>query len=124
MQFMSSCKKKQKRNWLRQFFNTENFASAIDEILDNETLKDLCSKDKELAEKVTQEVLEFINKAKKEINTSNNPFEQEKDLLQSFSETEKKNFDEKWKPTSGFLKDNYSKKQIDCKFYEKEFKRV
>jgi uncharacterized protein with von Willebrand factor type A (vWA) domain len=103
--------------------NTENFATAIDEILQNETLKDLCSKDKELAEKVTQEVLEFINKAKKEINITDNPFEQEKDLLQSFSQADKKNFEEKWKPTSGFLKDNYSKNQIDGNFYSEEFKQ-
>jgi uncharacterized protein with von Willebrand factor type A (vWA) domain len=103
--------------------NTENFATAIDEILQNETLKDLCSKDKELAEKVTQEVLEFINKAKKEINTTDNPFEQEKSLLQSFSKTEQKNFEQKWKPISGFLKENYRKKQIDSNFYSEEFKQ-
>lgn len=103
--------------------DTENFATAIDDILDNESLKELCSKDNELAEKVTQEVLDFINKAKKEINTSENPFEQEKDLLQSFTETQKKNFYEKWKPTSGFLKENYSKKQMDCNFYNEEFKQ-
>lgn len=104
--------------------DTENFATAIDEILNNKTLKELCSQDKELAEKVTQEFLDFINKAKREINTSENPFEPEKDLLNSFSEAEKKNFQEKWKPTSGFLKENYSKNQIDCNFYNEEFKKA
>ena len=103
--------------------STENFASAIDAILDNKQMKELTQQDPELAEKVTQEILDFINKAKKEINTSENPFEEEKDLLQSFSKTEKKNFEEKWKPTSGFLKDNYSRKQIDCGFFSEEFKQ-
>jgi uncharacterized protein with von Willebrand factor type A (vWA) domain len=104
--------------------NTENFATAIDEILNNKTLKELCSQDKDLAEKVTQEVLDFINKAKREINTSENPFEGEKELLSSFSVSEKKNFQEKWKPTSGFLQDNYRKSQIDPDFYNDEFKRT
>lgn len=103
--------------------DTENFATAIDKILNNKTLKELCSQDKDLAEKVTQEILDFINKAKREINTSENPFEAEKEILNSFSETEKKTFQEKWKPTSGFLKDNYSKQQIDCNFYNEEFKK-
>jgi uncharacterized protein with von Willebrand factor type A (vWA) domain len=103
--------------------DTENFASAIDEILNNKTLKELCNQDKDLAEKVTQEVLDFINKAKREINTSENPFERERELLNSFSETEKKNFQEKWKKTSGFLKENYDKNLIDCNFYNEEFKR-
>lgn len=103
--------------------DTENFSTAIDEILNNKTLKELCSLDKDLAEKVTQEVLDFINKAKREINTSEDPFEAEKELLNSFSETEKKNFQEKWKPTSGFLQENYDKKQIDCNFYNEEFKK-
>lgn len=103
--------------------DSENFATAINEILKNETLKELCSQDKDLAEKVTQEVLDFINKAKREINTSDNPFEPERELLNSFSETEKENFQEKWKPASGFLKENYSKNQIDCNFYSEEFKK-
>jgi uncharacterized protein with von Willebrand factor type A (vWA) domain len=103
--------------------DNENFATAINEILNNITLKELCSQDKDLAEKVTQEVLDFINKAKREINTSENPFEPEKELLNCFSETEKKNFQEQWKPTSGFLKENYSKNQIDCNFYNEEFKK-
>lgn len=103
--------------------DTENFATAINDILNNETLKELCRKDSKLAEKVTQEVLEFINKAKKEINTSENPFEIESELLQTFKETRKNNFNEKWKPTSGFLKENYSKKQMDCNFYNEEFRQ-
>lgn len=103
--------------------DTENFATAINDILDNETLKELCRKDSKLAEKVTQEVLEFINKAKKEINTSENPFEIESELLQTFKETRKNNFYEKWKPTSCFLKENYSKKQMDCNFYNEVFRQ-
>lgn len=103
--------------------NTENFASSIDKILQNDTLKELCSMDRDLAEKVTYEVLEFINKTKKEINTTVNPFEKEKVLLQFFSKTEQKNFEKTWKHTSYFIKVNYSKEQFDCDFYIEEFKR-
>jgi hypothetical protein len=102
---------------------TENFAAAIDAILSHKILKELCSKDKELAEKVTHEILDFINKAKREINTSENPFEDEKELLNSFSDTGTKTFQKKWTPTSGFLKENYNKAQIDCSFYDEEFKK-
>lgn len=101
----------------------ENFATAIDEILNNKTLKELCCQDKELAERVTQEVLEFINKAKKEINTTENPFEEEKQLLNSFSESKEINFQKKWQPVNGFLNENYDKNQIDCNFYTEEFKK-
>lgn len=104
--------------------DTENFATAIDEILNNQMLKELCCQDKELAEKVTQEVLDFINKAKREINTSENPFESERELLNFFSKTEKENFQEKWKSISDFIEEKYNKNQIDCNFYNEEFKRI
>lgn len=104
--------------------NTENFASAIDEIISsNETMKELCQQDSELAEKITNEVLEFINKAKKEINTSENPLEKEFELLDEFSKTGKEQFEQQWKQISEFLSETYGKKEIDCDFYSSEFKK-
>jgi len=103
--------------------DTENFASAVNAILDNAEMKELTRQDPELAEKVTQEVLDFINKAKREIVISENPFEQERELLKSFAKTEQGKFVQKWEPTSAFLKANYPKRQIDCGFYNEEFKQ-
>lgn len=45
--------------------DSDNFATSINEILSNPTMKELCSKDDELAEKITFEVLNFINNTKK-----------------------------------------------------------
>ncbi len=103
--------------------DTENFSTAINAILSNDTLKELCAKDKALAEKVTQEILDFVTKAKKEISTVENPFVTEDNLLQSFKKTQKKEFDEKWKVASQLLKKAYSKQQIDPDFYNEEFGR-
>ncbi len=60
--------------------NTDNFADAIKAILANETMKELCKQDKELAEKITQDILDFINKTKKQINNTDSPFEKETEL--------------------------------------------
>ncbi len=105
-------------------FETENFAEAIDQILKNKVLKEYCSQDKELAEKVTEEILDFINKAKREINSSVNPFESEKELQNSIAEMDEKTFQKKWSLISDFLKNNYSYSQIDCNFYASEFNKV
>jgi len=107
-----------------QKLSAENFGSAISKILDNESMKELTRQDPALAEKVTLEILEFINRAKREINTSENPFDEEYHLLQSFSEIEKNNFVEIWPPTSSFLQSNYSKNQVNCSFYSQEFEKI
>ena len=60
--------------------DTDNFADAIKIILANETMKELCKQDKELAEKITQDILDFINKTKKQINKTDSPFEKETEL--------------------------------------------
>jgi hypothetical protein len=105
--------------------DTENFATAIDEILqNNETLKELCSQDKELAEKVTQEVLDFINKAKKEINTSENPFEARTNLCcNSFSKTEKKTLKKNGNRQAVSLKTITARNKLIVISYSEEFKQ-
>ncbi len=102
---------------------TENFASSIDEILDHKTLKELCRQSPELTSTITQEILEWINKTKREIISADNPCEQEKELLDTFSKTTRQSFKHDWVEASGFLTDTYHKDQIDVSFYESEFKR-
>jgi uncharacterized protein with von Willebrand factor type A (vWA) domain len=102
---------------------TDNFANAINEILSNSTMKELCSKDPELAEKVTEEILDFINKTKKQINKTQNPFENEIELKQEFEQSQKSEFKNKWKKVSQTIKNTYYKKELDVNFYEKEFSK-
>jgi len=103
--------------------DSENFASSIDEILDNKILKELCRQSPELASTVTQEMLDWINKTKKEIITADNPHEHEKELLEEFSKTTRQNFKPNWVEARAFLKNTYKKEEIDNSFYDSEFKR-
>lgn len=103
--------------------DTDNFASAIDEILSNPTMKELCSKDPELAEKITQEILDFVNKTKKQLNKTENPFENEIELKQEFEQSRKSEFKNKWEKVNPTIKKTYDKKELDVTFYEKEFSK-
>jgi len=100
---------------------TESFASSIDDILDNSTLKELCAKDNALAEKVTTEILDFVTNTKREMNTTSNPFDAERTKLNSFFKIESKGFSNSWREVSKFIKDNYSIRQLDYDFYAKQF---
>ncbi|KAF0204715.1 MAG: hypothetical protein FD170_140 [Bacteroidetes bacterium] len=101
----------------------ENFATAIDEILSNPTMRELCSKDHELAEKITQEILVFINKTSRSIGKSENPIGKEYIVFKEFEQSKKSEFKSKWENVNPILKDNYDQKELDTTFYEKEFNR-
>ena len=101
--------------------DTDNFATAINDILSNATMKELCSKDPELAEKITQDILDFINKTKKQLNKTENPFENEIELKQEFEHSKRSEFKNIWKKVNPTIKNNYDKKELDVTFYEKEF---
>lgn len=103
--------------------DTENFASAIDEVLKNHTMKELCAKDPELAEKITNDILEFVNKTKKQLIKTDNPFAKEQEIQEDFEQSKKSEFKPKWDKVNPLVKDNYSKNELDINFYDKEFKR-
>jgi hypothetical protein len=102
---------------------TDNFASAIDEVLSNQTMRELCSKDPELAEKITQEILDFVNNTKKKLNKTQSPFENEIELKHEFQQSKNSEFKSKWEKVNPIIKNNYDKKELDTTFYEKEFNR-
>lgn len=101
--------------------DTDNFANSIDEILSNPSMNELCSNDPELAEKITQEILDFVNKTKKQLNKSQNPFENEIELKNEFEHSKRSEFKNKWEKVNPTIKNNYDKKELDVTFYEKEF---
>ena len=103
--------------------DTDNFADAVKIILANETMKELCKQDKELAEKITQDILDFINKTKKQINKTESPFEHESELLTDFDKTTKPKFENDWKTVNPFIEKTYDKRELDSNFYDKEFNR-
>jgi len=103
--------------------DTDNFATSIDGIISNPTMKELCSKDPELAEKITQEILDFVSRIKKQLNRSRNPFESEIELKNEFLQSKKSEFKNKWEKVTITIKENYDKKELDTTFYEEEFNR-
>ena len=92
-----------------------NFAVAVDEVLDNSTMKELCNENPELAEKITYDILYFINKTKKQIDKTENPFAEEVDLYSTFVHTKKGNFYENWDSICPFIEQTYNN-QIDIDF--------
>jgi uncharacterized protein with von Willebrand factor type A (vWA) domain len=98
-----------------------NFASSAENILSNKTMRDLCAKDASLAEQITQEILDFINKTKRKFARIESRFDKEQSLLASFREVEKRNFAEAWEHTSVFLRETYDKYALDIDFYSKQF---
>jgi uncharacterized protein with von Willebrand factor type A (vWA) domain len=103
--------------------NTDNFADAVKIILANETMKELCIQDKELAEKITQDILDFINKTKKQINKTTNPYYEETELKESFCLIDRTSFENQreWLKLKFFLEKEYSNREIDLSFYSNEF---
>jgi len=103
--------------------NTDNFSAAIENILSNKSLREFCTKDQSLAEQVTADILEFLNKTKKHIQTSEDPFEKEQNLLDNFKQSNKDSFEKTWETTAPFIQETYVSQIIDTEFYQKEFKK-
>ena len=101
---------------------TDNFSDAISTILSYEIMREMCAKDPSLAVYITQNILDFTNKIKRQILKTESPFENEQQLLKDFKEVEKETFEELWKKIIASINKIYSKDIFDTDFYYKEFK--
>jgi uncharacterized protein with von Willebrand factor type A (vWA) domain len=101
--------------------DTANFSTAVNQILSNPVMREMCSKDPGLAEKITQELLDFINKTRKHINKSDNPFEAEQQVKNDFGQAGQDDFSTKWEIAKSFIDATYDRSEFDTRFYEKEF---
>jgi uncharacterized protein with von Willebrand factor type A (vWA) domain len=99
----------------------ENFQTSIHQILSNNLLRQLCSEDSVLAETITQEVLDFLNRTKKEIIKKESPFQKEREDFIKFQKLNQQEFSRKWKDYSESLKKIYSKSELNLSFYSQEF---
>jgi uncharacterized protein with von Willebrand factor type A (vWA) domain len=109
---------------------TENFSTAINLILANNTLRELCQKDPVLSEKVTLEMLDFINQAKRKVQVTDNPHTKESERLNRFSELAE---NELLAPQEGknpyltqfidYLGSNYQTYEIQAHFYKEMFEK-
>lgn len=98
-----------------------NFTSAIEEILSDGLMKQLCSEDPALAEKVTGDILKFINGVSKAIITAKSPYEEEQHAMENFRKTEEPSFSGEWNKVQNVIKANYPRRAIDCDFHTREF---
>jgi hypothetical protein len=81
----------------------DNFAHAINEILSEKSIRELCIKDNNFALQITQYILGFITKTQQHILEINNHFENEKQLLLKSVLSTPKNFEESWKIAAPFI---------------------
>lgn len=102
--------------------DSENFGSAVKAILANETMKELCRDNAELAEEVTLDILDFINRASRKINRTENPFDAENELLDDFVSNSSSDFINKWNAVHPFISETYDLQEIDLAFYENQFR--
>jgi uncharacterized protein with von Willebrand factor type A (vWA) domain len=105
--------------------DTDNFAEAIKDILsNNETMRELCAKDPSLAGQIATDILDdFINKTKRHIQRSEDPFENEQNLLDNFKQTDKDTFEKSWEATASFVQETYEPQILDTEFYQKKKKK-
>jgi uncharacterized protein with von Willebrand factor type A (vWA) domain len=104
--------------------NTDNFAIAIENILSNKTMRELCAKDPSLAEHITTDILDgFINKTKRHLRKLEDPFETEQNFFESFKQINKDSFEESWKATAPFVQKTYEQHILDTEFYYGEYQK-
>ncbi|MDR2178091.1 MAG: VWA domain-containing protein [Treponema sp.] len=102
--------------------DTGNTAGALENILrSSKTMRELCAKDPSLAEQVTQETLDFINKSKRQFAKTENPFDKEQALLTGFERIEESGFDGAWEESAAFLRETYEPQTLDIDFYAQQF---
>jgi uncharacterized protein with von Willebrand factor type A (vWA) domain len=104
-------------------FGIDNFSSTIKNILSNKTICELCAKDASLAERITKDVLDFINKTKRQISKSISPYENERQLLENFRYLSTESFEKGWRIISSFIQETYPQNIFDTDFYYDEFKK-
>jgi len=98
-----------------------NFADAINDIISNETMRELCLADSSLAEQITHSILDFVKNTHRQIQKTENPFGVEQQQLGDFKKTAAENFEETWKIAAPFIKETYEPQTLDTEFYYKEF---
>jgi uncharacterized protein with von Willebrand factor type A (vWA) domain len=107
------------KNW-----ETDNFGSAITTILKNASMREICSQEPEIAEKVTLEILDFVNRTKKKILATTSPFGEEIKLLEKYKSAPIENLLSEWKVIDSFIKQTYLKSDLDLDFYKAEYQQI
>ena len=100
----------------------DNFATATNSILSNPEMKEACENNTDLSCKVTLDILDFINKTKKQLLKSDNPFEDESKLLTHFTKLIKSEFEAQWAIVAPKVSERYKNVGLNIDFYERQFR--
>lgn len=103
--------------------DTDNFGTAINRIIDHEAMQQLCAKNEELAEQITQDILNFINTTKRALHKTESPFAMEQQLLEEFEQIKTQDFEGVWEGVSSFIQETYTQDEFDPAFYTQEFRK-
>jgi uncharacterized protein with von Willebrand factor type A (vWA) domain len=103
--------------------DTDNFGTAINQIMAHEALQQLCAKDEGLAEQITQNILDFINATKRALHKTESPFAMEQQLVEEFEQIRAEAFEEVWEGVASFIQETYPRDELDPSFYTQEFRK-
>jgi uncharacterized protein with von Willebrand factor type A (vWA) domain len=102
--------------------DTGNFGDALERILGTaEIMREVCAKDPALAERVAQDILDFIDRTVHQYSKTENPFAREEALFSLFEQAGQTGFADVWEKTSAFLRETYSAQELDVNFYTEQF---
>ncbi|MDR1957200.1 MAG: VWA domain-containing protein [Treponema sp.] len=115
--------------------DTDNFARAIETILANQSMRELCAQDALhrqtrsastpadplIAEELTQEILDFITTVKRRMQQTESPFAVEQQLLGEFESLKTEDFEAVWEGVALFIQETYEPQELDTAFYTQEF---
>ncbi|MBF0502819.1 MAG: VWA domain-containing protein [Candidatus Riflebacteria bacterium] len=100
---------------------TDNFSTALENIIDHKLLRELCKKDPKLAEDIALEILDFLNATKLKVDSTDDPFAKEGGQLAKFRQCSEDLFETEWKNHERFLNNAYNNGELDTEFYRKQF---
>ncbi|MDR2536189.1 MAG: VWA domain-containing protein [Treponema sp.] len=103
--------------------DTDNFGTALGQILDNQDLREFCVQNEEFTEQITREILDFINKVKRKLSVIESPFDMEQRLLEEFEQLVPDAFEDLWEGVSPFIQETYPRDDLDPAFYTQAFRK-
>ena len=86
-------------------------------------LREFTSEDDAMANMVAEDMAEMMREAKEEM-VNNDPFAEERNLLQQMEASNRDNIIQTWEPSQKLLQQQYTKAEVDTEFYKSELQKA
>jgi uncharacterized protein with von Willebrand factor type A (vWA) domain len=96
---------------------------SLDKIFSNEKMMTLSFGNVNLSNQIIHDTLQWMKKSQQEIN-KNNPCQEEFKRLQSWKDRPLQIYADTWYHLTNFLKETYTREQLDISFYERHFDEI